>query len=180
MLTEYERLLKEIQRLQQQRAKSLQQEQDVQQRITVIEPLQALAEQLTDRVERLAQLQTRMSERGSKRLLFEERRKQLQEKFTEREDIAEYLRKAEDSIAKIEEHRQEAEELPALLNQYEQLSAQQHRLEGNIEGFMKSRKLSAGGQCPLLNEPCLNIQKKGIISLELHFDQLTYARRRTA
>ena len=171
-VTEYERLIKEIQRLQQQRTKSLQQEKDVQQRITVIEPLQSLAEQLTERVERLAKLQTRMSERGSKRLQFEGRRKQLQEKYTEREDIAEYLRKAEDAIVKIEEHRQEAEELPALLSQQEQLSAQQHRLEGNIDGFVKSRKLSAGGQCPLLHEPCLNIQKKGIVSLESYFDQL--------
>ena len=120
-----------------------------------------LAEQLTERVERLAQLQTRMSERSSKRLQFEEKRKQLQEKYAEREDIADYLRKAEDVIAKIEEHRQEAEELPTLQSQHEQLSAQQHRLEGNIEGFMKSRKLSAGGQCPLLHEPCLNIQTEG-------------------
>jgi DNA repair protein SbcC/Rad50 len=171
-VTEYERLIKEIQGLQQQRTKSLQQEKDVQQRITAIKPLQALAEQLTKRVERLAKLQTRISERGKKRLQFEERRKQIQEKYTEREDTAEYLRRAEDAIAKIEEHRQEAEELPALLSQQEQLSTQQHRLEGNIDGFMKSRKLSAGGQCPLLHEPCMNIQKKGIVSLESYFDQL--------
>jgi exonuclease SbcC len=171
-VTEYERLLKEIQRLQQQHTKSLQQEKVFQQRIAVIEPLQALAEQLTERVERLAKLQTRMSEQGSKRLQFEERRKQLQEKYTEREDIAEYLRKAEDTIAKIEKHRQEAEELPELLIQYEQLSAKQHKLEGNIEGYEKSRKLSVGGQCPLLHEPCLNIKQKGIVSLEMHFDQL--------
>ncbi len=170
--TEYERLVKEIQRLQQQHTKSLQQQKDLQQRIASIEPLQALAEQLTERVEKLAKLQARISERGSKRLRFEERRKQLQEKYAEREDIAEYLRKAEDAIAKIEEHRQEAEELPKLLIQYEQLSAKQHKLEGNIEGYEKSRKLSVGGQCPLLHEPCLNIKQKGILSLEMHFDQL--------
>ncbi len=103
---------------------------------------------------------------------FEERRKQLQAKYTEREDIAVNLRKAEDNIVKIEEHRQEAEELPALLSQHEQLSAQQHRLEGNIEGYVKSRQLSAGGQCPLLHEPCLNIKQKGIVSLESYFDRL--------
>jgi len=171
-VTEYERLLKEIQRLQQQRTKCLQQEKDVQQRIAAIEPLQPLAEQLTERVEKLAKLQTRISERGSKRLQFEDRRKQLQEKYAEREEIAAYLRKAEDTILKIEEHRQEAEELQALLSKHEQLSAQQHRLEGNIEGYVKSRKLSAGGQCPLLHEPCLNIKQKGIISLESYFDGL--------
>ena len=171
-VTEYERLLKEIQRLQQQRTKCLQQEENLQQRITAIEPLQPLAERLTERVEKLAKLQMRISERGSKRLQFEDRRKQLQEKYAEREEIAVYLRKAEDAIVKIEEHRQEAEELPTLQSQHEQLSAQQHKLEGNIEGYVKSRKLSAGGQCPLLHEPCLNIKQKGIVSLESYFDGL--------
>ncbi len=171
-VTEYERLIKEIQRLQQQSTKCLQQQKDLQQRIVAIEPLLPLAEQFTERVERLAKLQTRMSERGAKRLQFEEKRKQLQEKHTEREEIASYLRKAEDAIVKIEEHRQEAEELPALLSQHEQLSVQQHRLEGNIEGYVKSRKLSAGGQCPLLYEPCLNIKQKGMVSLESYFDAL--------
>jgi exonuclease SbcC len=171
-VTEYERLGKDIQRIQQQRAKSSQQELDMRQRIASIEPLQALAEQLTERVEKLAQLQSKLSERGSKRLQFEERRKQLQEKYNERENIAVNLRKTENNITKIEEHRQEAEELPALLDQQEKLSAQQHRIEGNIEGFEKSRKLSVGGQCPLLHEPCLNIKQKGIASLETHFERL--------
>jgi exonuclease SbcC len=96
----------------------------------------------------------------------------LQEKCTEREDVANYLRKADDTITKIEEHRQEAEELPVLQSRHDQLSAHQHRLEGNIEGYMKSRKLSAGGQCPLLHQPCLNIKESGIASLESYFDVL--------
>ena len=169
-VTQYEGLIKEIQHLQRQGTKFLQQQKDIQQRIIAIEPLQSLAEHLTARVERLAQLQTRTSERSSKRLQFEEKRKQLQEKYVEREEIAGYLRKAEDAIVKIEEHRQEAEELPILQIQHEQLSAQQHRLEGNIEGYERSRKLSAGGQCPLLHQPCLNIKQDGIVSLESYFD----------
>jgi exonuclease SbcC len=171
-VTQHEGLLKEIQRLQQQRTKALQQLEDVQQRIVIIEPLQPLAEQLTERVERLAQLQTRTGERSSKRLQFEEKRQQMQEKCTEREDVANYLRKADDTISKIEEHRQEAEELPVLQSHHDQLSAQQYRLEGNIEGYMKSRKLSAGGQCPLLHQPCLNIKESGVASLESYFDGL--------
>jgi DNA repair protein SbcC/Rad50 len=171
-VTHYEGLMKEIQRLQQQCTKCLQQQKDIQQRIIAIEPLQPRAQQLTERVERLAQLQTRAGERSSKRLQFEEKRKQLQEKSAEREEIAGYLRKADDAIVKIEEHRQEAEELPVLQNQHEQLIAQQHRLEGNIEGYLKSRELSAGGQCPLLHQPCLNIKQIGIVSLESYFDGL--------
>ena len=169
-VTEYERLLKEIQRLQQLGAKFLQQQGDIQQRIVAIEPLQSVAGFLTARVERLAHLQFRTSERSTKRLQFEERRKQLQEKNVDREKITNYLRKADDVITKIEEHRQEAEELTTLQSQHEQLSAQQHRLEGNIEGYVRSRKLSAGGQCPLLHQPCLNIKQDGIVSLESYFD----------
>jgi len=171
-VTQHEGLIKEIRRLQQQRTTCLQQLEDVQQRIVLIEPLQPLAEQLTERVEGLAQLQTRTSERSSKRLQFEEKRQLLQEKCTEREDVANYLRKADDTITKIEEHRQEAEELPVLQSRHDQLSAHQNRLEGNIEGYMKSRKLSAGGQCPLLHQPCLNIKESGIASLESYFDVL--------
>ena len=169
-VNEYERLLKEIQRMQQQGAKFLQQQRDIKQRIDVIEPLQNVAGLLTERVERLAHLQFRTSERSTKRLQFEEKRKQLQEKYADREKITNYLRKADDVITKIEEHRQEAEELTTLQIQHEQLSAQQHRLEGNIEGFVRSRKLSAGGQCPLLHQPCLNIKQDGIVSLESYFD----------
>jgi DNA repair protein SbcC/Rad50 len=170
--TQYEGLVKEMQGLQQRRAKCLQQQEALQQRIAAIEPLQELAEQLTERVEKLAQLQARITERSSRRLQFEEKRRQLQEKREERENIANYLRQADDTIAKIEEHRQEAEELPALQKQHEQLSAQQYKLEGNIEGYMKSRSLSAGGQCPLLHQPCLNIKQIGIVSLESYFDGL--------
>ncbi len=171
-VTQYEGLVKEMQGLQQRRAKCLQQQEALQQRIAAIEPLQTLAEQLTERVEKLAQLQTRIAERSSRRLQFEEKRRQLQEKREERENIANYLRQADDTIAKIEEHRQEAEELPVLQKQHEQLSAQQYKLEGNIEGYMKSRTLSAGGQCPLLHQPCLNIKQIGIVSLESYFDGL--------
>jgi DNA repair protein SbcC/Rad50 len=171
-VTEYERLMKEIQRLQQQRTKCLQQQRAIQQRIAFIEPLQLLAEQLTERVERVVLLQARTNERSSKRLQFAEKSAQLQEKIAARKESASYLRKAEDIIFKIEEHRQEAEELPALQSQHEHLLAQHHKLQGNVEGYENSRQLSAGGQCPLLNEPCLNIKQRGMVSLETHFDQL--------
>src|SRR5260370_11134429 len=107
-----------------------------------------------------------IKERGSKRLQFEEKHKQLQAKRDERETVADSLRKIEDTIAKIEAHRQEAEELPALQKQHEQLSAQQHRLEGNIEGYMKSRRQSAGGQRPLLDQTCLNIIQLRMVNPE--------------
>lgn len=171
-VTQYEGLVSEGKRLLQQRTACTQKQEALQQYIAEIEPLRPLAGKLTERVEKVAQLAARSSEQTSKRVQYEEKRTQLQEKIDEREKVAANLRKAEDMITWIEEHRQEAEELPALQAQYEQLSAQQHRLEGNIEGYKKYRKLSAGGQCPLLNEACLNIKQRGLVSLEYYFDDL--------
>ncbi len=60
--------------------------------------------------------------------------------------------------------------MPELQGRFDELSAQRHRLEGNIEGYRRSRKLSVGGQCPLLHEPCQNIKVRGLASLEFYFD----------
>ncbi len=166
----YQDLLKEVKRLDQKQVTSLQQLATLQQRIAGIEPLIALAGQLNARIERMASLQAKTQERRTKRLQFEEKNKQLQEKQDERERAAANLRKAEDFLVKLEEHRAEAEGLPGLQGEFEELTARHHRLEGNIEGYKRSRKLSAGGLCPLLHEPCQNIQAHGIGSLESYFD----------
>src|SRR5579859_3683116 len=166
----YQDLLKEVKRLDQKQVTSLQQLATLQQRIAEIEPLMALAGLLNARIERMVSLQAKTQERRAKRLQFEEKNKQLQEKQDERERAAANLRKAEDFLFKLEEHRAEAEELPGLQEAFEELTARHHRLEGNIEGYKRSRKLSAGGLCPLLHEPCQNIQAHGTGSLESYFD----------
>ena len=168
----YENLKREARRLGQQLANCQQQQEKLQQRIAEIEPLRPLADKLTERVEKAAQLQTRLLERGSKRKQHEEKLGQLQEKLHEREYAVSQLRKSEDYIAKAELHRAEAEELPSLQEQFEQLSAKKHKLEGNIESYQESRRLSAGGQCPLLHQSCLNIKQMGLVSLESYFDSL--------
>lgn len=169
-VTQYQGLIKEVKHLDQKQIDNLQQLVTLQQRIANIEPLSSIAEKLNVRIERMASLQAKTQERRSKRLQYEEKNKQLQEKQEERERATANLRKAEDFLARLEEHRQEAEELPKLQIEFEELTAQHHRLEGNIEGYKKSRKLSAGGQCPLLHEPCQNIKVRGIASLEFYFD----------
>ncbi len=169
-VAQYQSLLKEVKRLDQKQVASGQQLATLQQRIAGIEPLKPLADQLNARIERMASLQAKTQERRTKRLQFEEKSKQLQEKQGERERAAANLRKAEDFLTKLEEHRVEAEELPGLQGEFEELTARHHRLEGNIEGYKKSRKLSAGGLCPLLHEPCQNIQGRGTGSLESYFD----------
>ncbi len=169
-VTHYQGLVREVKRLEQRKAESLQQLAQLQQHIADIEPLRPLAEQLTARLERLASLQAMAHERGSKRLQYEEKSEQLRKKIEERDLHVTKLAQAEDVIGKLENNRQQAEELPALQSQVDDLAAQRHRLEGNIEGYRKSRKLSAGGQCPLLHESCQNIKARGVASLEFYFD----------
>ncbi len=171
-VTRHESLVKQYKQLTSQRVKYLQQQESLQQRITLIEPLEPLAGLLNERFEALASLRAQANGRSARRQQLREKQEQLKEKRNEREQTAGRLRAAENQIATIEEHRHEAEQLLALQEQHEQLFGQQQRLEGNITAYKKSRKQSAGGQCPLLNETCLNIKQKGLISLESYFDGL--------
>ncbi len=168
----YGEIVKQGKSLNTQLTKLRQQQEQAQQRISEIEPLQPLAELLQERNEAYTQLRIQASERGNKMLHLQEKREALREKQIERDQTAEKLRKAENNVSLIEEHRQEAEEMPVLQQQRDQLASQKHRLEGNIEGYLKSRTQSAGGQCPLLHESCLNIRHRGIASLESYFDGL--------
>jgi len=171
-VAQYNGVVQEGKRLVQQREGYLQQQTTLQQRIAQIEPLQPIAALLQERLEAVAQLRSQLGERSIRQRQLQERREQLRVKHEERETYATRLRKAESTIAKIEEHRHLAEELPTLQQQYEQFSAQTIRLEGNIEGYTKSRQQSTGGLCPFLHEPCLNIKQHGISSLESYFDGL--------
>ena len=171
-VTQYDGLVKEGKRLVAQYTAYIQQQEAIKRRIAEIEPLQVVAALLQERVEALAHLRARLNERSIMQRQQQEKREQLRQKQEERETFATRLRKAESAIAKIEEHRLEAEELPALQQHYEQFSEQRYRLEGNIEGYARSRQQSAGGLCPFLHEPCLNIKQRGIASLESYFDGL--------
>lgn len=113
-----------------------------------------------------------MSEQPIKQKQLEECRARLRDRQREFEQISERLRKLERHVKQVEEHRAEAEEIPVLQEHYDDLSSRKHRLDGNIEAYSDSRARSAGGQCPLLYERCLNIAQRGIVSLESYFDDL--------
>jgi len=171
-VTRYDSIVLEGKKLSKARDQHVQKQNELQRRIVEIEPLQPLADKVNERNEALTQLRIQGSERKNKQRQLQEKRNSLQEKLTDREQTAEKLRKAENNVAVIEEHRREAEEMPVLQGQYDQFSVQVYRLEGNIAGYAKSRAQSAGGQCPLLNESCLNIKGRGIVSLESYFENL--------
>jgi len=154
------------------REKSQREQDAARQRIAEIAPLQPLADQLNERQVRLTQLQMQHEQRQAKRLQLEEKQQLLQEKRQDLTQTVAKLRNAESAIARIEAHRQEGEEYARLLEQRTEFASQQHHLRGQIEGYTDSRARSAGGQCPLLHQTCLNIQQQGQFSLEAYFDGL--------
>ena len=168
----YKEIVHQDQRLNKQHTKCMQDQEKCQHKIAEIEPLKPIADLLQERNEILVNLRIQEQKRFNLQQQLQEKRNLLREKQQLRDEDAEKLRKAERNVGAIEEHRQEAEEMPGLQEQYKQLSTQLHRLEGNIEGYVKSRAQSAGGQCPLLKETCLNIKQRGIASLESYFDGL--------
>jgi exonuclease SbcC len=174
-VTRYEHITTEIRRWQTQKAKYQQEQLKLQNRIATIEPLVPVAELLQERSATLTQLLVQISECNNLARQLQEKREALHEKQLECNKLSTDFRQAEKNIMLIEKHRPEAEEMPGLQGQYDQLSDQKIRLEGNIEGYVKSRTQSAGGQCPLLNESCLNIRQRGIASLESYFDGLLSA-----
>jgi exonuclease SbcC len=146
-----------------------------QQKISAIEPLLPVAQLLEERTEHYNQLRIQSSQYEEKQRQLQEKRVLLKERQAERPPLAEQLRKAENSLVYIDKHRSEAEEMPTLQQENERLEALKNRLEGNIEGYARSRAQSAGGQCPLLNESCLNIRQHGTASLEAYFENLLTA-----
>lgn len=169
---QYEALRKEGNRLYQLRDRCQSELAAVQQRIAAIEPLRTLADLLDERQIVHAQLQAQSEQRQAKRLQLEEKQQQLLEKRGELTQALAKLNKAENALAKIEAHRAEGEEYARLLLRQNELERQRHHLRGNIESYTDARNQSAGGQCPLLHQTCLNLQRQGQLSLEAYFDGL--------
>ena len=171
-VTRYNTVMKEGTRLRSTIEQYKQQQAELQQRILAVEPLQPIADRLEEWSDRLYQLREQSTELKRKQQEVQKKREDLVREQRERDTTSDKLRKVEVGIERIEEHRQEAEEMSMLLAQRAELTARQNRLEGNIEGYVKSRAQSAGGQCPLLHESCLNIKGRGLASLETYFDSL--------
>jgi exonuclease SbcC len=168
----YDELIEEGKALRRQQEEQTLELEQMQRRIAEIEPLQATAALLAERIATLTRLQARLNERSQKQQQLQEKRELWQQREEERQKLSQRLRFLEETIAGIEAHREEVAALPALRAEYEQLAARRYRLEGNIDGYQRSRQLSRGGRCPLLHEPCLNIKQKGLTSLESYFDAL--------
>ncbi|GHO53223.1 AAA family ATPase [Ktedonobacter robiniae] len=144
----------------------------LEQRIAVIEPLVELAQRLPELDQARSRLQVQSVERKNKFQQLNEKRRALHERRDQHAPLLTKLQKAERNVQLIDENRAEAEEMPALQECLNEINARLHRLDGNIEAYSDSLKQSAGGQCPLLREPCLNIKNRGMVSLESYFENL--------
>lgn len=171
-LSRYDTIMEEGKRLRKQFDDTRQKQVACQQSINDIEPLLPVAERLSELTEKRTQLQIQARERSTLQRQWQEKQDTLRERKLSRDRDTDRLRQVEQEIADVEAHRSEAEEFPQLKEQQQRLSEQMNRLEGNIEGYVRWRSESAGGQCPLLHEGCLNIKQKGMASLESYFDRL--------
>ena len=162
-------------RLERGRQSVLQYEREIEARTNVIaelEQLRPLAALLDQRRERLAMLQeqrARQSER--KKRLGQIALDQQQVTTTRNKAAGEEDRRRED-VRKIRANQSLAEELPTLEEQWQAAADQARRVEVRLDQHRRSNEASIGGNCPFLQEPCLNIQKKGQSSLNGYFERL--------
>lgn len=168
----YDQIVEDGKRQREQRDRAQQERDHYQGKIEEVKQLIPLADLLEERVNALTELRVQGKERGNKQNRLQEARKALQEKRTRLQTSQEQVQRYDLRVKQVEAHRHEGEQLPHIQQQYEQLQAQVHRLEGNIDGYIRSRKQTANGQCPFLNEDCLNIRKHGVVNLDTYFDEL--------
>ena len=93
----------------------------------------------------------------------------------QRERAAADEARAQENVRKLLEQQTVMDELPALEARHSELGSEIRLIETNIATQQRSRQQSSTGLCPFLDEPCLNIQKRGQNSLVTYFDGLISA-----
>ncbi len=141
-------------------------------RIAEIDAQRAEAALLTERREEVERLSLEVQRRADWDRELSEVRVSLAsvEEQRQKADAAVVKRKAD--VEKLLATRPVAATLPTLEREWNELRQQVMLLTGNIKRHNESKLQSAGGQCPFLKEPCLNIRQKGLLSLETYFDGL--------
>ncbi len=139
--------------------------------ITALESLGPEADMLDQRREHLAMLQDLRARQS-------EREKRLEKILQEQRDLVAIREKAtgnqsrlSENVRKIRANQSVAEELPTLEDRCRDIEGQLRLIEARRDQHRRSSEASVGGNCPFLQEPCLNIQRKGVRSLSNYFDQ---------
>ncbi len=145
---------------------------DQAQRIAEIEAQRPQAALLDERRAEVQRLSLEVQRRADREGELRQSRQSLQEMAERRKKNAARVAKEQENVDKLHEARPLVETLPALETQWNDARQEVAQLQGNIKRHNESRLQSAGGQCPFLHERCLNIQQKGLASLEAYFDRL--------
>ena len=145
---------------------------DLKAQIAGIEALQPLAKLHTKRRAAVDALQLEIRLHGERERELATAREQLQALAQRRQKDEASLEKARADVAKLLDKQEIAATLPNLEAEFTELDQQIVMLRTNIKRHNESKLQSAGGQCPFLKEPCLNIKQKGQASLEAYFDGL--------
>ncbi|HEY7094522.1 MAG TPA: AAA family ATPase, partial [Ktedonobacterales bacterium] len=171
--------LAETQRQQQKlQAEEAQAEQDARQATEKIAALDTLAAEATLLGERQAAYNAMLQERSASA----EREKRLaairddrERTQGQRERAAADEARAQENVRKLLDQQAVMDELPSLEVRHTELESEIRLIETNIAAQQRSRQQSSTGLCPFLDEPCLNIQKRGQNSLVTYFDGLISA-----
>jgi exonuclease SbcC len=83
--------------------------------------------------------------------------------------------RAQENVRKLLEQQGVMDELPALEARHGDLEGEIRLIETTLAAQQRSRQQSSTGLCPFLDEPCLNIQRRGQNSLVTYFDGLISA-----
>ncbi len=145
---------------------------DLSAQMATIEAQRPVAALLAERRAAVDALQREVSLRGERERQLAGVREQLGALAQRRQKEEASLEKARADVAKLLDKREEAATLPRLEAEFSELDQQVTALRTNIKRHNESKLQSAGGQCPFLKEPCLNIKQRGQASLEAYFDGL--------
>jgi exonuclease SbcC len=163
------------QKLQSEEAQAKQVARQAQEKITALDALETEATLLG---ERQATYNAMLLERSANA----EREKRLaaihddrERTETQRERAATDEARAQENVRKLLDQQVVVDELPALEARHSELEGEIRLIETNIAAQQRSRQQSSTGLCPFLDEPCLNIQKRGQNSLVTYFDGLISA-----
>lgn len=139
-------------------------------RLREIAARQPEADLLAERRARLDTLNAEQATRAERETRLRAIASEISATSKKRAEAAGKEAKAEENLRKLDDARRFAERVPALEAEQLRLRGDRERLLTTIQHHRDSRSLSAGGQCPFLREPCLNIQRRGLSSLETYFD----------
>ncbi len=140
--------------------------------ISALELHRAEASLLDERREHVTMLQDQRARQSERKKRLGKITAEQQEAATLREKAAANEARLQENVRKIRANQAVAESLPALEDECRAIEDKLRRIEARREQHERSREASGGGNCPFLQEPCLNIQRKGMSSLSGYFDKL--------